>query len=66
MFFYLLNRNKTVYDLRKAASFTMQELSDRSGIESAILKKYEQHVFKDLPKKIRHDLSAVLQNEIGF
>jgi len=65
MFFYLFNKDKTIYELRKASSYTLEELSKRSGIPSSELQPFEYSKLKDVPKELRRMLVEIFENQIG-
>ena len=65
MLFYILNKNKTIKELRKAASLTLKELADLSGVKVSVLREYEPVQYKDVPKGIQGLLKDVLNEYIG-
>jgi len=65
MLFYMMNKNRTIYDLRKAASYTLDEVSRMSNLERSYVKKYEMTKLKDIPKMERAQLIRVFEEVIG-
>jgi len=65
MFFYHFNKNKTIYDLRKASSYTLENVSKLSGFSISELKKYENSRLRDLPKDYRKTLVPIFESQIG-
>ncbi len=65
MLFYMMNKNKTIYDLRKAASYTLDEVSRLSNLEGSFLKKHEMTRLKEIPKMERAQLISVFEKVIG-
>jgi len=60
-----MNKNRTIYDLRKAASYTLDEVSKLSNLERSYVKKYEMTKLKDIPKMERAQLIRVFEEVIG-
>ncbi|MCC5912354.1 MAG: transcriptional regulator [Clostridiaceae bacterium] len=63
MFYYLLNRNKTIKQLRKDASLTIKELAALLKCNEAQLGEIEPYKLKHIPKEMRYKLIPIFRGD---
>lgn len=63
MLFYMLNRNKTVKELRKGASLTVKELAKKLNWHIREVNKIEELTLRQLPEDVKQKLIPILRQD---
>lgn len=63
MLFYLMNRNKTIKELRKNSSFTVKELALKIKHETYVIASVDKKKLKEISKELRERLIPIFRGD---